>query len=385
MRSELLSLSLRSRTLLITAGLFFAVASLHAQISLVHVTSCGSGAFPATACTIPSSASGHLIVVAWSSTYGTTPTISSVTDNVGNVYAEAGNARSVDLTNDMVDIWYAKNSKSGATILTITPNPTGTVGAAIIWEFSNVDTTSPLDQTAVLNSQLLAIAPFGAPVVTSAASEVVISVIVPGASILGLHAGSPFTNDSLFFGVGWAHFITSAPGTYKAQWDTVSGTFASSTVSFRAASSGGGALNACDLNQDGTVNVVDVQLAINMDLGLTGCTANLEGLGVCNSDVVNRVTTAALGGSCVVTAISHSVALSWAASTSSGVIGYNVYRSATSGGPYTKLNGSPGALTSYTDSTVLAGQTYYYVVTAVDASSNESAHSNQAQAVVPTP
>jgi hypothetical protein len=385
MRSELLSLLLRSRTLLITAGLFFAVASVHAQISLVHVTSCGSGAFPATVCTIPSSAAGHLLVVAWSSTFGTTPTISGVTDNVGNVYAEAGNARAFDLTNEMVDIWYAKNSNSGATKLTITPNPTGTVGAAVIWEFSNVDTTSPLDQTAVLNSQVLAIAPFGAPVVTSAPSEVVLSVMVPGASILGLHAGSLFTNDLLFFGVGWAHFITSAPGTYRAQWDTVSGTFASSTVAFRAASSVVGALNACDLNQDGTVNVVDVQLAINMDLGLMGCTANLEGLGVCNSDVVNRVTTAALGGSCVVTAISHSVALSWAASTSPGVIGYNVYRSATSGGSYTKLNGSPGALTTYTDSAVQAGQTYYYVVTAVDASSNESAHSNQAQAVVPSP
>jgi fibronectin type 3 domain-containing protein len=39
----------------------------------------------------------------------------------------------------------------------------------------------------------------------------------------------------------------------------------------------------------------------------------------------------------------------------------------------------------YTDSSVQAGSTYYYVITAVDSSGNESAFSNQAQAVVPTP
>jgi hypothetical protein len=41
--------------------------------------------------------------------------------------------------------------------------------------------------------------------------------------------------------------------------------------------------------------------------------------------------------------------------------------------------------TGYTDNTVQAGVTYYYVTTAVDASGVESVYSNQAQAVVPTP
>jgi len=49
------------------------------------------------------------------------------------------------------------------------------------------------------------------------------------------------------------------------------------------------------------------------------------------------------------------------------------------------LTGSPDASTSYTDNSVQAGQTYYYVVTAVDGSGNESVDSNQAQAVIPTP
>jgi hypothetical protein len=68
------------------------------------------------------------------------------------------------------------------------------------------------------------------------------------------------------------------------------------------------------------------------------------------------------------------VSLTWTASTSNTVMGYNVYRSTTSGGPYTKV--APLVATPYTD-TVASG-TYYYVVTAVDASADESAHSNEA-------
>ena len=78
----------------------------------------------------------------------------------------------------------------------------------------------------------------------------------------------------------------------------------------------------------------------------------------------------------------HSVSLSWTASTSR-VIGYNVYRGTQSGGPYTAITTAPDASTAYTDSTVFAGSTYYYVVTAVDSSGHESAYSNQAQAVIP--
>jgi hypothetical protein len=80
----------------------------------------------------------------------------------------------------------------------------------------------------------------------------------------------------------------------------------------------------------------------------------------------------------------HSVSLTWQASTSS-VAGYNIYRSAVSGGPYTKLNSSPDTATVYTDSAVTAGKTYYYVATAINSSGTESATSNQVTAKVPTP
>jgi hypothetical protein len=81
----------------------------------------------------------------------------------------------------------------------------------------------------------------------------------------------------------------------------------------------------------------------------------------------------------------HSVSLSWTASISSGVAGYNVYRSGTTGGPYTKINSSLDASTVYTDSNVVDGQTYYYVTTAVNSSNEESSYSNQTQAIIPPP
>jgi hypothetical protein len=81
----------------------------------------------------------------------------------------------------------------------------------------------------------------------------------------------------------------------------------------------------------------------------------------------------------------HSVSLSWTASNSSGVTGYNIYRGNTSGGPYSKINSVLNASTLYTDTTVVDGQTYYYVTTAVNSSNEESGYSNQTQAVIPPP
>lgn len=80
------------------------------------------------------------------------------------------------------------------------------------------------------------------------------------------------------------------------------------------------------------------------------------------------------------------VILTWTASTSSGVAGYYVYRGTTSGGESTTpLNSSPITGTTYTDESVQAGETYYYVVTAVSSiGTTQSADSNEASATVPS-
>jgi len=84
-----------------------------------------------------------------------------------------------------------------------------------------------------------------------------------------------------------------------------------------------------------------------------------------------------------VTTVTHTVNLSWTASTTSGVAGYNVYRSTTSGTGYVKLNGALVTLVNYADNSVANGTTYFYVTTAVDGSGNESTHSNEATAIIP--
>ena len=81
-------------------------------------------------------------------------------------------------------------------------------------------------------------------------------------------------------------------------------------------------------------------------------------------------------------AVQHTVSLSWGPSSSS-VSGYNIYRGTVSGGPYAKVNASVDAATTYADSTVQSGQTYYYVTTAVNSSGMESTYSNQVVAQVP--
>jgi fibronectin type 3 domain-containing protein len=66
-------------------------------------------------------------------------------------------------------------------------------------------------------------------------------------------------------------------------------------------------------------------------------------------------------------------------------VGYNVYRGTVSGGPYAKVNSALESTTAYGDTNVLAGKTYFYVVTAVDGGGTESGFSNQVKAIIPTP
>ena len=75
------------------------------------------------------------------------------------------------------------------------------------------------------------------------------------------------------------------------------------------------------------------------------------------------------------------VSLGWSASTSP-VEGYNVYRG-TAPGQYSKLNKALDTNTSYTDTTVASGTTYYYAATAVSSSGQESAFSAPVEIAVP--
>ncbi|MFZ0802621.1 MAG: choice-of-anchor D domain-containing protein [Terriglobales bacterium] len=97
------------------------------------------------------------------------------------------------------------------------------------------------------------------------------------------------------------------------------------------------------------------------------------------SNAINSPTVESLAGTG--NSPQYSVDLSW--SPSSGVVGYNVYRSNQSAGPYSRINSGLDPNTAYTDATVAGGQTYYYATTAVNSEGQESAYSNLAEAVIP--
>jgi hypothetical protein len=78
----------------------------------------------------------------------------------------------------------------------------------------------------------------------------------------------------------------------------------------------------------------------------------------------------------------YTVSLSWDASASSDISGYNMYRSPNKS-TWAKINTSLIDSTTYTDATVADGRTYYYAVTAVSTDGAESSKSAIAEAVVP--
>jgi Protein of unknown function (DUF1573)/Abnormal spindle-like microcephaly-assoc'd, ASPM-SPD-2-Hydin len=75
----------------------------------------------------------------------------------------------------------------------------------------------------------------------------------------------------------------------------------------------------------------------------------------------------------------HTVSLTWTASTSPNISGYNIYRAVyvTSCGAYTKINGATlNTAITYTDTVVVDGTNYCYATTAVDSANAESGYSN---------
>ena len=101
-----------------------------------------------------------------------------------------------------------------------------------------------------------------------------------------------------------------------------------------------------------------------------GATALLIGC----AGVSSRTTVSGTGPA----ASTHTVDLSWNASTSPHISGYNIYRApyTNSCGSFTKVNQELNTSTSYTDSTVTGGISYCYATTAVNVSNEESSFSN---------
>jgi hypothetical protein len=100
-----------------------------------------------------------------------------------------------------------------------------------------------------------------------------------------------------------------------------------------------------------------------------------------SSNATNSPASISLSGTGVAAA-PRTVALSWAPAVT-GVIGFKTYVSMVSGGPYVQMGSVPSTTPGYTDSSVQSGHTYFYVVTAINSSNEESNYSSEVAAIVP--
>jgi hypothetical protein len=210
----------------------------------------------------------------------------------------------------------------------------------------------------------------GTLAIASNASNPVLSVGLSGA---GAAAGQlQLTPTALNFG----NVVTGASATLNG---TLSASGSSVTVS-------GASLSSAEFSVSG------ISLPMTLAAGksapftvtfLPNATGTASGTLAFASNASNGSVQETLSGSGTAPA-QHTVNLSWSPSTTTSVVAYNVYRSGVSGGPYAQLS-TMDANAAYSDTSVSAGQTYYYVVTSVDGTGAESAYSNQAKAAVPTP
>jgi hypothetical protein len=195
--------------------------------------------------------------------------------------------------------------------------------------------------------------------------------------------------------------VTSSPATLTVSAATLLLTSNPSSLTFGNVDLGGSATKQITLTNSGNGNVALSGLSINgagfSASGISSGQILTPGQKATITVSFKPVTAGSVNGQVTVTSsaapvvvnlsgsgvqqITRAVALSWTRSTST-VAGYFVYSSQVSGGPYTKLTATTVSLPSFTDSSVQNGKTYYYVVTAVDASGLESNYSNQASALI---
>jgi fibronectin type 3 domain-containing protein len=371
----------------------------------------------------------NVVVVGWASSAST---ITSITDKSGNSYTLAVGPT---LVSGYVyqSIYYAKNIRAaavGANAVTVNFSPAAPAPDIRILEYSGADPTNPVDVTAAGTGS-------SGSSSTSAATTTNASDLIFGANMVWTYTtgpGSGFTERMITSPDGdiGEDKMVSTTGSYSATAPlSSSGPWVMQMVAFRSASTGSKPVSApvptpvlsaspsslsfgnVTLNTTSTLPVV-VSDTGTASVTISQATATGAGFGVSGlalpftlsagqtasfSVTFDPTTAGAVTGNLSilsnatdspnVTSLSgtgvnsHSVTLSWVASTSSNIAGYDVYRATVSGGPYTQINSSVIPGLTYTDTAVQAGQTYYYVTTAVNSAGVQSSYSNQVSAVIP--
>jgi hypothetical protein len=168
-------------------------------------------------------------------------------------------------------------------------------------------------------------------------------------------------------------------GSSGTQTGTLSATGASVTVS--AVSVGSSEFAISGLSYPVTISAGQ---SVNFTVTFTPQASGIASVGISfTSDASNSPTSATVTGTGVA-APAHTVSLSWTASSSPNVVGYNIYRRTGTTGTYAQINTALNATTAYTDTSVANGATYYYETTAVNSSNEESAPSTPVKAAIPS-
>jgi IPT/TIG domain-containing protein len=296
-------------------------------ISFVQVKSAVANSGGSIAVTYPGAqTAGNLNVVAvmWGDS---TSTVSSVTDSKGNSYTLAvGPTRITGVTQS---IYYAKNIVGGSNTVTVTFNQTAAFPNVNVLEYSGLSTTNPLDVFSSASGS-------GTTANSGAATTTSANELIFGAGSTSnafTAAGSGFSNRIInSFGDISEDQIVSNTGSYNATATLTSGTWVMQMVAFRASG------QAQSPPPPPPPPPPDPR---------------------------------------------HSVSLFWDAPATAAAY-YKVYRGTVTGGSYSLLSTNVTS-TTYEDSTVQSGATYYYVTTTVNAAGLESIFSNELKSVIPTP
>ena len=180
--------------------------------------------------------------------------------------------------------------------------------------------------------------------------------------------------------------LSASPTSLTFPTTTTGTTSASQTVTLT--NTGNSAVSISQVTGSTNFSVSGITLPISLSAGQSAAfnvffapttTGTLSGTVTVTSSASNSPTTIKLSGFGAISTV-PSVILSWTPSAST-YTGFDIYRGTTSGGPYTMINSS--LVPSFKDTTVTSGQTYYYVVTEIGTSGNQSPYSNQVTAVIP--
>lgn len=194
-----------------------------------------SDAGPISTLTIPATGTGNLIVVGLMFNGGTYAI--GVSDDAGNTYVSADAKAYAGV--DSTEIWYAVNSKPGATVVTPAFANSTTHVEITVWEVSGLSTSAPDVSSASSGNVTLSNTP-GPAVVTAHAGDFIVSILFAlDTTFSGISTGNDFTDDFTTNGNGWAHITSNSvpAGTYQASWvtSTPQGEYCASTVAFRLA------------------------------------------------------------------------------------------------------------------------------------------------------